>query len=234
MGWCKSCANAGFAFFRFDFAKIIFGPVIFGIIKGTAADRSLLRWRPLLSMDQRLCRKQADARPAPEFETTNRSRMKTKVETWPEQDSPMAIFSGMEGAVDAPQLRGDGIPRPYRPEGKVHIRYPKELKLHVTLEALRERVPQSEIGATYGVPQSLVSIWKKAAVETIRGNIHYKQRKRREALGLMEDPAQEEELLPPASAEAVQQLCSILRGAARQLERDPAALEQLIKRELGD
>jgi hypothetical protein len=71
-------------------------------------------------------------------------------------------------------------------------------------------------------------------VETIRGNIHYKQRKRREALGLMEDPAQEEELLPPASAEAVQQLCSILRGAARQLERDPAALEQLIKRELGD
>ena len=140
----------------------------------------------------------------------------------------------MEGRGGQPQFGGDGIPRPYRPEGKVHIRYPKELKFHVTLEALRERIPQCELGAMYGIPQSLISLWKKAAVETIRGNIHYKQRKRREALGLMEDPSQVAELLPPASAEAVQQLCSILRGAARQLERDPAALEQLMKREPGE
>lgn len=146
----------------------------------------------------------------------------------------MVSFSGMEGAGDASRFGGEGLPRPYRPEGKVHTRYPKELKFHVTLEALRERVPQGEIGAMYGVPQSLVSIWKKAAVETIRGNIHYKQRKRREALGLMDEPPQSEE--PPAVApeQAVQHLCRILRGAARQLERDPAALNQLIKQELAD
>ncbi len=160
--------------------------------------------------------------------------MKTKLETWPDQDVPMVSFSGVEVGGDRPQFGGDGLPRPYRPEGKVHTRYPKELKFHVTLEALRERVPQSEIGAMYGIPQSLVSIWKKAAVETIRGNIHYKQRKRREALGLVEEPSQDDEAPNVAPAEAVQHLCRILRGAARQLERDPAALEQLIKRELVD
>lgn len=146
----------------------------------------------------------------------------------------MVSFSGMEGAGDAPQFGGEGLPRPYRPEGKVHTRYPKELKFHVTLEALRERVPQGEIGAMYGVPQSLVSIWKKAAVETIRGNIHYKQRKRREALGLMEEPPQDDESVTVDPQQAVQHLCRILRGAARQLERDPAALNQLIKQELAD
>jgi transposase-like protein len=160
--------------------------------------------------------------------------MRTKVENGLEQDMPTASLPGVEGTGDQLRFGEDGLPRPYRPEGKVHTRYPKELKFHVTLEALRERVPQSEIGAIYGIPQSLVSIWKKAAVETIRGNIHYKQRKRREALGLIEEQSQDEESLDVAPAEAVQHLCRILRGAARQLERDPAALEQLIKREIGD
>jgi hypothetical protein len=86
----------------------------------------------------------------------------------------------------------------------------------------------------YGIPQSLISLWKKAAIETIRGNIHYKQRKRRGALNLLEDPSQEEEPLPAVSADAVQHLCSILRGAVRQLERDPAALAKLMKSELDD
>ena len=132
-----------------------------------------------------------------------------------------------------PKTDEEGIPLPYRPEGKIHTRYPKELKFHVTLEALRERVPQCELGAMYGVPQSLISIWKKAAIETIRGNIHYKQRKRRAALNLMDD-AQDDEPLPPGTSDAVQHLCTILRGAVRQLERDPAALEKLMKSELED
>jgi transposase-like protein len=132
-----------------------------------------------------------------------------------------------------PKTDSEGVPLPYRPEGKIHTRYPKELKFHVTLEALRERVPQCELGAMYGVPQSLISIWKKAAIETIRGNIHYKQRKRRAALNLMDD-LQDDEPLPPVTSDAVQHLCTILRGAVRQLERDPAALEKLMKSELED
>ena len=161
--------------------------------------------------------------------------MKANTARWNEQQVPDSFSSGKEViAGSRPRTDGEGIPLPYRPEGKMHIHYPKELKLHVTLEALRERIPQCELGAMYGIPQSLISIWKKAAIETIRGNIHYKQRKRRAALNLLEDPSQEEEPLPAVSADAVQHLCSILRGAVRQLERDPAALEKLMKRELED
>jgi hypothetical protein len=137
------------------------------------------------------------------------------------------------------------LPRPFRPEGKTHIHYPREFKIHVTLEALRERMPQCEIGEIYGVPQSLISIWKKAAVEAIRGNIHYKTRKTRGSMllekvtsGAPRGDGQEEEEeegdAAPAelTPEAAQHLCSILRGAARQLERDPAALQKLIRHEL--
>ncbi len=161
--------------------------------------------------------------------------MKNNTARWNEKVGPDS-FTSERGVVSEgrPKTDGEGIPLPYRPEGKTHIHYPKELKFHVTLEALRERVPQCEIGAMYGIPQSLISLWKKAAIETIRGNIHYKQRKRRGALNLLEDPSQEEEPLPAVSADAVQHLCSILRGAVRQLERDPAALTKLMKSELDD
>lgn len=161
--------------------------------------------------------------------------MKTNTASWSEQEV-MDSFSNRGGVVSEcpPKRDGEGVPLPYRPEGKIHIRYPKELKFHVTLEALRERIPQCELGAMYGVPQSLISIWKKAAIETIRSNIHYKQRKRRAALNLVEDASEDEEPLTPVSSDAVQHLCTILRGAVRQLERDPAALEKLMKSELED
>lgn len=156
--------------------------------------------------------------------------MKTKDENQHEQDSEAASFPGGEGGGGQSQVVEDGFPRPYRPEGKVHTRYPKELKLHVTLEALRERVPQGELGAMYGIPQSLISIWKKAAVEAIRSNIHYKQRKRREALGLAAEPDSGAE----TTSDAARHLCRILRDAARKIERDPAALEGLMKQDLAD
>lgn len=137
------------------------------------------------------------------------------------------------------------LPLPYRPEGKTHIHYPRELKVHVTLEALRERMPQAEIGEIYGVPQSLVSIWKKAAIEAIRGNIHYKTRKTQGSTlfekvtsgALLGDGGEDEEddaAPPELTPEAAQHLCSILRGAARQLEKDPAALKKLVRHELAD
>lgn len=160
--------------------------------------------------------------------------MKSKAETWHGKDMPLATFSPMAGGGGRSEGKGDGLPRPYRPEGKLHTRYPKELKLHVILEALKERIPQGELGAMYGIPQSLISIWKKAAVEAIRSNIHYKQRKRREALGLVEDPAQDEDSDTVAPGEAAQQLCQILRVAARQIERDPAVLEHLVGQGLAD
>lgn len=160
--------------------------------------------------------------------------MKTKAGTWNEQEAPVAPFSVFEGGGDEARETGDGIPRPFRPEGRIHTHYPKELKLHVTLEALRERIPQSELGARYGIPQSLISIWKKAAVEAIQSNIHYKQRKRREALGLMLGPESEEESLPVAPAKTAQHVCHILRAAVRQIERDPAILERLEEQALGD
>lgn len=156
--------------------------------------------------------------------------MKTKAEAWQDQETPSSNFSSSEGPEGEDREDGDGIPRPFRPAGKIHIHYPKELKFHVTLEALREKIPQGEIGAMYGVPESLVSIWKKAAVEAIRGNIHYKQRKRREALGLSEHPAAEEGSPAVVPTETVQHLCQMMRAAARQIERDPAILEKLLGR----
>jgi hypothetical protein len=127
-------------------------------------------------------------------------------------------------------------PMPYKPEGKMHFHYPKELKMHVTLEALRERMPQCEIGEIYGVPQTLISIWKRAAIEAIRGNIHYKVRRTRASLQLEEPQAEDAEgdavpSFPEADPETLQHLCWILRGAARQLEKDPATLRQLIRGE---
>ena len=131
--------------------------------------------------------------------------------------------------VASPSPDADQLPRPYKPEGKIHLHYPKELKFHVTLEALREKIPQAEIGAAYGVPQSLISIWKQAAVEAIRENIHGKQRKRRRALVTPEDPTTEEAGSVPVQAETVRNFCRLLRGAARQLEQNPDAVEQLVR-----
>lgn len=136
---------------------------------------------------------------------------------------PLTPFSSFEARED-----GDGIPRPFRPEGGIHARYPKELKFHVTMEALREKIPQGELGAMYGVPQTLISIWKKAAVEAIRSNIHYKPRKRREALAPIPDQASEDESLPMTPTGTAQQFCEVLRAAARRIERDPAILEHLV------
>jgi hypothetical protein len=81
------------------------------------------------------------------------------------------------------------------------------------------------------VPQSLISIWKQAAVEAIRDRIHCKQRKRRKPLGLPEDPLMEDVKPSVGSADAVEQFCRLLRGTARRLERDPAALEELVKQD---
>ena len=129
------------------------------------------------------------------------------------------------------------LPMPYKPEGKTHVHYPKELKMHVTLEALRERMPQSEIGEIYGVPQSLISIWKRAAIEAIRGNIHYKVRRTRASMQIDDEQAGDVEgdaapPFPEADSVTLQHLCWILRSAARQLEKDPAALRQLIRGEV--
>lgn len=156
-----------------------------------------------------------------------------KTEGLAEQDPSMGSFAEESVSGSPPPAGVHKLPRPYRPEGKANTHYPKDLKLHVTLEALRERLPQGELGAIYGIPQSLISIWKKAAVEAIRSNIHYKHRKRREALGLVADSASEE-ALSAAPADAVQHLCRILRDAARQIERDPAVLEKLVKQGLTD
>lgn len=158
--------------------------------------------------------------------------MKTKTETWHGPAMAAPSLSSSEGkGVNAEE---NGIPIPFRPEGKIHIHYPKELKFHVTLEALREKIPQNELGAIYGVPQSLVSIWKKAAVDAVRSNIHYKQRKRGEALGLISDPLTEDAFIPIPPAEIARHLCELLRAAARQIERNPAILQQLVGQELAD
>jgi len=155
--------------------------------------------------------------------------MKSELEQLPGPEEPVAPDSSGQGWEEPPLAERDGLPRPYRPEGRVHFRYPDELKFHITLEALRERVPQARLSAAYGVPQSLISIWKQAGVQAIHDKIHCKKRKRREALGLPEDPMMEDDKLSLGPADAVQQFCRLLRSTARQLERDPAALEELVK-----
>jgi hypothetical protein len=158
--------------------------------------------------------------------------MKAKTAIWIENPSGLSACNGEAPADESVLTAGNAVPMPYRPEGKFHVHYPKELKLRVTLEALREKMPQCEIGALYSVPQPLISIWKKAAIETIRDNIHYKPRKRRANPLAGEESAPGERPAPGESLDSVQYLCSILRGAAQQLENDPAALQQLIRSDL--
>lgn len=68
--------------------------------------------------------------------------------------------------------------RPFRAEGKRNFEYPHELKVEVVMEVLRGTSKQAEIGERYGVPQSLVSIWRKTAIEGIVQSLDSKPRGR--------------------------------------------------------
>lgn len=57
--------------------------------------------------------------------------------------------------------------RPIRPEGKTNFEYPHELKVEVVLEVFKGNLRQSEIAERYGVPQPLISLWRKTAIEGI-------------------------------------------------------------------
>lgn len=68
--------------------------------------------------------------------------------------------------------------RPVRPEGKTNLEYPHELKVEVVLEAFKGNIRQSEIAERYGVPQPLISLWRKTAIEGIVKSLDGKRRGR--------------------------------------------------------
>lgn len=68
--------------------------------------------------------------------------------------------------------------RPVRPDGKTNFEYPHELKVEVVLEVFKENARQSEIGERYGVPQPLISLWRKTAIEGIVKSLDGKRRGR--------------------------------------------------------
>lgn len=68
--------------------------------------------------------------------------------------------------------------RPVRPDGKTNFEYPHELKVEIVLEVFKENARQSEIGERYGVPQPLISLWRKTAIEGIVKSLNGKRRGR--------------------------------------------------------
>jgi transposase-like protein len=151
--------------------------------------------------------------------------MNTPVEAWQEdceqqkhvaedEDVDLIPFSGPGDDGKAPVMR----------EGKTYLHYPKELKFQVVMDALRGKLTQVEIGMRYGVPQSLVSIWKKAAIQSIREGIGYRGRVHRphrprgsagvEAVGELEE------------AGSLVQISTMLRDAVELLERVRSAKEE--------
>lgn len=106
------------------------------------------------------------------------------------------------------------LPEPLRREGKSYLHYPKELKFQVVLEALQARRTQAEIGEMYGIPQSLISHWKKAAVESIRDSIDYRGRLRKIQLSLAPDAA-----VAPLQVDSLLKVSVALRETAALLER---------------
>lgn len=106
------------------------------------------------------------------------------------------------------------LPEPLRREGKSYLHYPKELKLQVVMEALQARRTQAEIGEMYGIPQSLISHWKKAAVESIRDSIDYRGRLRKIQSSLSPDA-----VVAPLQVDSLLKVSVALRETAALLER---------------
>lgn len=68
--------------------------------------------------------------------------------------------------------------RRVRPDGKTNFEYPHELKVEVVLEVFKGNCPQSEISERYGVPQPLISQWRKTAIDGIINSLNGKRRGR--------------------------------------------------------
>jgi len=119
-----------------------------------------------------------------------------------------------QAAAESDEAGHPRVPEPLRREGKSYLHYPKELKFQVVLEALQARRTQAEIGEMYGIPQSLISHWKKAAVESIRDSIDYRGRLRKSQASLSPEGG-----LAPLQADSLLRVSAALRETAALLER---------------
>ena len=84
------------------------------------------------------------------------------------------------------------------PDGRSNFEYPHELKVEVILEVFKGNARQSEISERYGVPQPLISLWRKAAIEGIVNSLHGKKRGRppaRSGFALVDDLSEAEALV---------------------------------------
>lgn len=97
--------------------------------------------------------------------------------------------------------------------------YTNELKLEVTLEALREQITQRELSTKYDIPQPLISIWKKNAIASIQASIEHGNKrgpKRKEPSGALAKTLKSTEL-------------GRIRRLSRQLKSVAATLEEEVK-----
>jgi hypothetical protein len=105
---------------------------------------------------------------------------------------------------------------PGRQLGKVPENYSDELKIQVTLDALKGTLTQRELGIQYGVPQPLVSVWKSIGIQCVRDAIKNPPRRGRKKTGT---PHPLDHLLAPADIKTLQRLTNMLRETADLLEQ---------------
>lgn len=103
-----------------------------------------------------------------------------------------------------------------RRSGRPPGNYPAELKLQVTLDALKGDLTQRELGIKYGVPQPLISIWKSLGVQSIRESIDKPSNKGRKK-AMPSNPL--DQILAAAEVKSLNRLIHMLRDTADQLEQ---------------
>lgn len=140
---------------------------------------------------------------------------------------PVPFPTAMESAPDDASAAQASARRAGRPPGN----YPAELKLQVTLEALKGDLTQRELSIKYGVPQPLISIWKSLGVQCIRESIDKPSSK-----GRKKSPPSNplDQILAAAEVKSLQRLIHTLRDTADQLEQVSHGLKGGHPRSSGD
>lgn len=136
----------------------------------------------------------------------------------PIHSEPLPFPSHSDDHSDGPSPDEPAERRAGRPPGN----YPAELKLQVTLDALKGDLTQRELGIKYGVPQPLISIWKSLGVQSIRESIDKPSNKGRKKAA-QSHPL--DQILAAAEVKSLNRLIHMLRDTADQLEQASLGLK---------
>ncbi len=117
---------------------------------------------------------------------------------------PTAPDSGSRRGRKAAEARTQTDDDPAGVRGIVSNKTPRtfasDLKLKIILESISKQKSQNELGRLYNIPQSLISVWTKEALEVLRSHVEKPQNK----TGSKTKAAKEiEEFLDGEAAEAM-------------------------------